>query len=241
MIKINNLVFHYEHDQNTLNHIDLHIKKNEKISIIGKSGCGKTTLLFLLAGILKPKQGQITIHDKLLDNVRKETGIIFQSGGLFPWKTVYDNLALGLKQSSLTKLEMKRRIDQVLETLDILPFKHRYMKELSGGQKQRVAIARVLVMQSDLLLLDEPSSALDAMTKDHFQNTLLHLYENYSMTSIIVTHDIEEAVFLGQRIIIMKDGMIDSMINNDFYGDHDSKKTLGFYEKCIEVRKRLES
>lgn len=242
MIEIRNLSFQYGDQLDVLKGINLEIKEHEKISVIGKSGCGKSTLLLLLAGILKPNQGLITIQNKPLSDVRKETGIIFQNGGLFPWKTVEQNLMLAIKANhpSASKLEIQARIDQVLTELDILEHKHKYLKALSGGQKQRVAIARVLVMDVDLLLLDEPSSALDALTKDAFQSTMLNLYQQHQLTSIIVTHDIEEAVYLGQRIIVMKDGLIDSIIENPYYGDTEGKKTLNFYQKCIEVRKRLE-
>ncbi|NLG82348.1 MAG: ABC transporter ATP-binding protein [Bacilli bacterium] len=242
MIEIRNLSFNYEDSEETLKNINLSINKHEKVSIIGKSGCGKTTLLLLLAGIYKPTSGEIYINDKLLTNVRKETGIIFQSGGLFPWKTVYQNLSLAIKSnnSNITKTEMNEKIDNVLRELDIYEHKHKYLKELSGGQIQRVAIERILVMNVDLLLMDEPSSSLDALTKDAFQNTMLELYKKHDLTSIIITHDIEEAVYLGQKIIVMKDGYIHSIIDNEFYGDKDAKKTIQFYEKCIEVRKHLE-
>ena len=122
-----------------------------------------------------------------------------------------------------------------------MDIKNKYIKDISGGQKQRVAIDSILVLDSDLLLFDEPSSALDAMTKDNFQNTLLEVFKKYDVTSVIVTHDIEEAVLLGQKIVIMNDGVITDIINNyELYGKVEGKKSLSFYEKCIELRKRLE-
>ncbi|NLC95047.1 MAG: ATP-binding cassette domain-containing protein, partial [Bacilli bacterium] len=137
MIEIRNLSFNYEDSDETLKNINLLINRNEKVSIIGKSGCGKTTLLLLLSGIYKPTSGEIYINNSLLKDVRKETGIIFQSGGLFPWKTVYQNLSLAIKSnnSNVTKEEINEKIDSVLKELDIYEHKHKYLKELSGGQR----------------------------------------------------------------------------------------------------------
>lgn len=241
MINIKHLTFQYLENQPVLDNLSLELDRNEKISIIGRSGCGKTTLLLLLAGILKPTGGTIEINKEPLLDVRTETGIIFQNGGLFPWKTVYGNCALGLKARDIHKKEIDIKINQVLDNLEISHLKDKYLKDLSGGQKQRVAIARTLVLDSDVLLFDEPSVSLDAFTKDNFQNLLLNIYENYKLCSIVVTHDIEEAVYLGQKIIVMKDGQIVEKIDNELlFGDKDAKKSMDFYEKCIEVRKRLE-
>ncbi|MDF2698819.1 MAG: transporter related protein [Haloplasmataceae bacterium] len=240
MIEVNEMTFAYQLNKPVINNLSFKINKNDKVSIIGKSGCGKTTLLFLLAGILKATTGEILISSQKLESIRSQTGIIFQNGGLFPWKTVYDNLALGLRARKLDKLVIDKKVNEVLKELDILHLKDCYLKQLSGGQKQRVSIGRVLVLKSDLLLLDEPSSALDAFTKDQFQKTMLTLYHNHEVTSIIVTHDIEEAVFLGQKIIIMKNGTIGEIVENELYGCIDAKHTLSFYEKCIKIRKKLE-
>ncbi len=241
MIKMNNLNFSYEENKPVIRHINLELDKDEKISIIGRSGCGKTTILLLLAGLLKPVSGEILINNQLLLDVRRQTGMIFQNGGLFPWKTVYGNCSLGLKARHTPKKEMDHKIDQVLDNLEIKHLKAQYIKNISGGQKQRVAIARTLVLDSDVLLFDEPSASLDAFTKENFQDLLLSIYEKYPLCSIVVTHDIEEAVYLGQKIIVMKDGKMDEIIDNKkLFGDKSAKKSIAFYEKCIEVRKRLE-
>jgi len=241
MIKIKSLDFSYRVDKPVINHLDLNLDKNQKISIIGRSGCGKTTLLLLIAGILKSSSGTIEINNDIIRDVRMKTGIIFQNGGLFPWKTVYGNCALGLKARNFSKHDMEYKIHQVLSDLEISHLKDQYIKNLSGGQQQRVAIARTLVLDSDVLLFDEPSVSLDAFTKENFQDLLLSIYQNYQLCSIIVTHDIEEAVYLGQKVIVMKDGNIEEIIDNeDLFGNKHSKTTISFYERCIEIRKRLE-
>ncbi len=240
MIELKNLSFYYEKAKEVIKDINLEIKKNEKITIIGKSGCGKSTLLFLLGAIYKPTSGEILFNGEILNTFRKDTSIIFQDNGLFPWKTVYQNLELGLKVRKIPKKEIEARIHKVLNKLGIEAYRHSYIKNLSGGQKQRVAIARSLVLNSDLLLLDEPSAALDAMTKDNFQETILNLYKNHELTSILVTHDLFEAVYLGEKIIIMKDGKIDRVINNELFGKNNQRNSIHFYEKCLEIKGMLE-
>lgn len=241
LIELENVTFHYKNSQAVIKDIKMKFEKDQKLCVLGRSGCGKTTLLLLLAGILKPEKGKIYIHKKELIGMRPETGIIFQDGGLFLWKTVYGNLAIGLKARKLTKKQIDTKVNKVLTDLDILHLKNKYIKDISGGQKQRVAIARTLVLDSDTLLFDEPSSSLDAMTKDNFQRLMLDIYDHYKLCSVVVTHDIEEAVYLGQTILIMKDGRIASIMdNNDLFGKKDAKQALPFYERCIEIRKRME-
>jgi len=240
MIELKNICFGYAKEQNVINDISLTLHKNEKVTIIGKSGCGKSTLLFLLAAIHRPNQGEILIDMDPLIDFRKGTSIIFQNNGLFPWKTVYQNLSLGLKVRNVPKAEIDIRINDVLEELDIKAYEHKFIKHLSGGQKQRVAIARSLVLDNDLFLFDEPSSSLDAMTKDQFQETLLKLYKTHPLTSILVTHDIYEAVYLGEKILIMNEGKIERVIINELYGKKDAKNTLDFYKKCIEIKGMLD-
>ncbi|ERJ13110.1 ABC transporter ATP-binding protein [Haloplasma contractile] len=241
MIKIENMTFQYKQGQEVIKSLSFNLSRNEQVTLIGKSGCGKTTLLYLLAGIIKPTEGVMFINDNPLTGMRRKTGIVFQNGGLFPWKTVYNNLSIGLKGMGLKKQEIHERVEQVLHELNITHVADHYIKEISGGEKQRVAIGRVLVMESDLLLLDEPSSSLDAMTKETFQRTMLKLYDSHDLTSIIVTHDIEEAVYLGQKIVVMDEGVIKKVIDNtDLYGNQNARQSLSFYKRCIELRKELE-
>ncbi len=174
-------------------------------SIIGKSGCGKTTLLYLLAGLLKPDSGIIKIQDDSKppsENMR--SSIILQDFGLFPWKKVHENISLGLKIRKTAKEKIDTKLSNIMGELSIEHLKDEYPGRLSGGEKQKVAIARTLVMEPNLLLMDEPFSSLDAMNRELMQNFLLKIHEKHKMTVILVTHSIEEAAFVSDWIHIMK-------------------------------------
>ena len=239
MIEIKNLNFSYG-DENILYDINLKVSKNTTCAVIGPSGCGKTTLLYTLAGLLNDNEGDILINGKRQEGNRKETGVILQDYGLLPWKTVWNNVALGLKARRINKLEINKRVKEILEELNILDLKNKYPMQLSGGQKQRVAIARTLVINPDILLLDEATSALDAMTKEHIQNLILKLYKKNPTTILFVTHSIEEAVFLGQKIVIMEKSKIKKIIDNPYFGDENIRSKMDYYKICLEVRKWLE-
>lgn len=223
-----------------LNKISIEMKKNTTYAIIGPSGCGKTTLLYALAGIIKPTSGTIRINDKPLTGIRKSTGLILQDYGLLPWKTVWDNIAFPLKTRGFSKKGIQQKVTSLLENLGMLSFSKKIPGELSGGQKQRVAIGRTLALEPDLLLMDEASSALDAMTKEHIQDLILNMYKHRQMTLVMVTHNIEEAVFLGQNIIVMGKGEIRRIIENPHFGEVNLRNNLEFYKICLEVRKWLD-
>ncbi len=235
MIKCKDIVVKYDNFI-AINKINLFVSKNTSCAIIGKSGCGKTTLLYTLAGLLQPENGQVEIDNKLITGIRKETGVILQNHGLFPWKTVWQNVSLGLKIRRKKPNFIKKEVATILKKLDIFEQKDKYLNQLSGGQKQRVAIARSIAIKPDLLLMDEPTSSLDAITKEDFQKKILKLYKNQDLTMVFVTHDIEEAVFLGQKIIIMEAGKIKREISNDLFGNESIKKEIDFYKICLEVR-----
>ena len=183
MIRIKGLEHCYG-SETTLKAIDLHIPKNTTCTIIGPSGCGKTTLLYILAGLITPGSGKINIDGEEVKGIRKATGLILQDLGLLPWKTVWDNAALGLKARKLDKNNINERVSAILDELGIAEQKNKFPNQLSGGQKQRVAIARTLVTDPDLLLLDEASSSLDAMTKETIQNLILKIVKKRSMTML---------------------------------------------------------
>jgi NitT/TauT family transport system ATP-binding protein len=240
MIEIKNIGFSYDSER-TLTEINLKVPKNTTCAIIGPSGCGKTTLLYILAGLLNAEEGEVLINGEALRGRRMDTGVILQDYGLLPWKTVSGNIALGLKARGLEKSEINKRVDDILEELNISDLKSRYPMELSGGQKQRIAIARTLVIKPDLLLLDEATAALDAITKEHIQNLILNIYKRRPMTIVFITHSIEEAVFLGQRIVIMEKSRIRKIIENPYFGDSDIRLKMDYYNICLQVRRGLEN
>ncbi len=236
MIDIKDLHISYGKEV-ALDNVNLHIKKNTTCAIIGPSGCGKTTLLYTIAGLIKPNKGIIYINGQELNSIRKNTGVILQNYGLLPWKTVWNNVSFALLTRNDIKNDAIIKTENILKELGIYEYKDKYPSELSGGQKQRVAIARTLALEPDLLLMDEPSSALDAMTKEHIQNIILNIYKQKPTTLIIVTHNIEEAAFLGQKIIIMDKANIIHTMDNPYFGKDKLRENIDFYSFCLEVRK----
>lgn len=236
MIRIKDLHVRYG-DEIALQNVNLHVEKNKTCAIIGPSGCGKTTLLYSIGALIKPNKGKILIDGQELTNVRKNTGVILQDYGLLPWKTVWDNVDFTLLSRGTSKDETNQKVERVLRELGIYEYRNKYPGELSGGQKQRVAIGRTLALEPDLLLMDEPSSALDAMTKEHIQNIILNIYKKKPITLITVTHNIEEAAFLGQKIVIMNKGSIGHIMDNPYFGRDSLRENIEFYRFCLEVRK----
>lgn len=192
-----------------------------------------------MAGLLKLESGHLEIDSQSIKCIRKKTGLVLQSHGLFPWKSVWENVSLGLKVRNVDSHIMKQEVSLLLKELDIYGHKDKYIKELSGGERQRVAIARSLAIKPDLLLMDEPTSSLDAITKEDFQRLVLQLYKNHDLTMVFVTHDIEEAVFLGKKIIVMEDGEIKRELDNPLFGKERVRNDLSFYEMCLKVREIL--
>ena len=240
MIEIENLKINYE-NETALKSIDLAIEKNASCAVIGPSGCGKTTLIYALAGLIKPDSGLVEISGEKLTEIREDTGVILQDYGLLPWKSVAENVALGLKIRNRKNNIIKQRTKEILKELKIYEYREKYPTELSGGQKQRVAIGRSLALKVDLLLLDEPSSSLDALSKEKLQDLILRIYKDRSLTFVLVTHNIEEAVFLGQKIIIMNDGKIQHRLDNPYFGEVNLRNKMEFYKKCLEVRNLMDA
>jgi NitT/TauT family transport system ATP-binding protein len=238
MIRIDGLQMRYVNEI-AVDNLSLQLDRNTTCAIIGPSGCGKTTLLYALAGLLKPYSGSILINGEEIKAVRRSTGVILQDYGLLPWKTVLENVSFTLKERKLSKEEVNSRTSYILKDLGIYEYKDKYPAELSGGQKQRVAIARTLALEPDLLLMDEASSALDAMTKEHIQNIILEIYKKRPTTLVLVTHNIEEAVYLGQKIVVMDNGKIKHIMDNPYFGVENLRDKLEFYKVCMEVRKWL--
>ena len=192
-----------------VNNIDLEIFKGELFCLLGGSGCGKTTLLRMLAGFESPTSGQIIIDGKDMSNVppyERPTNMMFQNYALFPHMTVEKNVAFGLQQDGLNKTDIADKVDDILRLVELQDYKKRRPQQLSGGQKQRVALARALVKQPKLLLLDEPLGALDKKLRDQTQFELMNIQEKVGVTFVVVTHDQEEAMTLSSRIAVMNEG-----------------------------------
>lgn len=175
----------------------------EFIAIVGPSGCGKTTLLRILGGLLPPTRGKVTLRGEPLTGPRSEIGYVFQHANLMPWRTVERNIALPLELQHLPKEEVERRARDVLALVGLQGFEQAYPRQLSGGMAQRAALARTLVHKPELLLLDEPFGALDAITRERMNLELLRIRAAYEYTAVMVTHNISEAVFLADRVLVM--------------------------------------
>ncbi|MCU4338031.1 ABC transporter ATP-binding protein [Acinetobacter dispersus] len=206
LLSIKKLNKSFQRDQNNLTVLDgihLDIEQGEFISIVGSSGCGKSTLLRLIAGLDSDYQGEILLNKIPIQGTDLKRGLIFQEHRLLPWLTVSENIHLALEETGLSRSEKNVRVNEHIEIVGLTGFENAYPHELSGGMAQRVAIARGLVNKPDILLLDEPFGALDAMTRSHLQAELQRIWQHEKITMILVTHDIEEAVYLGDRVIVM--------------------------------------
>jgi NitT/TauT family transport system ATP-binding protein len=186
-----------------LKDIDLEIPQGQFVCLLGPSGCGKSTLLNAVAGFAPPTSGSITADGKLVTGPGPERGMVFQEYALFPWMTVADNVAFGLEIKGMAKAEINAVVDKLLAMLSLQDFRSRFPKDLSGGMRQRVAIARVLALDSPIMLMDEPFGALDALTRRNLQDELLRIWSELKKTIIFVTHSIEEAIYLADRIVVM--------------------------------------
>ncbi len=195
----------YKDEDNTveaLRDINLSVMEGEFVSIIGSSGCGKTTLLRLIAGLDKPQSGKLLLKGEEITSPDPRRGYVFQQGSLFQWLTVEQNIAAGLKARHIYK-ENKRRVAEYIDLIGLNGFEKAYPHRISGGMAQRVAIARALINNPEVLLLDEPMGALDSFTRADMQDKLLELRRGNNATMILVTHDVDEAIYLSDRIVIM--------------------------------------
>jgi NitT/TauT family transport system ATP-binding protein/sulfonate transport system ATP-binding protein len=197
--------------------IDLTIPKGEFVCMIGASGCGKSTLLRIIAGFEDPTTGSVAMYGKPITGPGSDRGMVFQDYALFPWMTVRENISFGPRQRQLPREETARIADEFVRMVGLERFAERYPNQLSGGMKQRVAIARVLANDASILLMDEPFGALDALTREQLQNELLQIWKRTGVTTIFVTHSVEEAVLLADRVLVMSAGP--GRIESDFRVD----------------------
>ena len=215
-----------------LEDVSLQVGAGASCAVIGPSGCGKTSLLFLLAGLLKPTAGTVRVAD------RSRTGVILQHYGLLPWKSVAANIALGLRLQGADRERTRARVDELLVEMDLAAFADHFPGQLSGGMQQRVALARALATEPRLLLMDEPLSALDALTRERLQHTILDVWQRHRVTMVLVTHSIEEAVFLGQTVVVLTDrpARVAAVVDNPGAGRSDYRQSETFFHQCRQLR-----
>jgi len=235
MLDIKNLTVAYD-GITVLDKVSLQVADGEIYTIVGPSGCGKSTLLRAVAGLIPACSGDVFFNGDALSAKVHTIGYIPQSYGLLPWKTVEQNIVLALKIKGMPLMQDgKAIVDEALARVDLLAHKKRFPAALSGGQKQRVAIARAFVLKPDVLLMDEPFSALDAMTKEEMQQFFLDIWKGRAGSTLFITHDIEEAVFLGEKVVVMLPSQTLKILASPT-ADRDS---LDFVRLCSQIRNML--
>jgi len=209
IIQINRVFKQFQLQEQTIHALSdasLTIANGEFVCLIGASGCGKSTLLRIMAGFEQPSSGEALMWGKPIDGPDPTRGMVFQDYALFPWLSVRDNIGFGPASRGLHRSEVNATVDKFVELVGLQKFANAYPHQLSGGMKQRVAIARVLANDAQLVLMDEPFGALDAMTRERLQDELLEIWERTGLTVVFVTHSIEEAIFLAGRVVVMTPG-----------------------------------
>lgn len=186
-----------------LKNVSLTLNKGELLSVLGPSGCGKTTLLNIVAGFLAPTEGKLVLNEKNITGPDAERGMVFQQGALFEWMSVRENVGFGLLMKKTPEDEKAKVVNRLLDVVGLKDFKEKAVYELSGGMQQRVALARCLANDPDVILMDEPLGALDALTREKMQSLVLKLWKETGKTIILITHSVEEALLLGERLIVM--------------------------------------
>lgn len=254
IINLTNISFVYPDGTAIFEQFSWQVKRGEAWAIIGPSGCGKSTLLYLVAGLRRPSGGQLLVDRQALSRPRPKTGLILQDYGLLPWATVWDNAALGLdirrfygpdgKHTPADEqvIDKEARVSYWLKRLGIEHVARQYPNQISGGQRQRTAIARTLALNPDLLLMDEPFGALDALTREDLQRLTLELRAERHLTTIIVTHNIDEAVFMGQKILVLAQPPTTEpvIVDNPEAGTAGYRQQELFFNRCNRLRRMLE-
>ncbi len=253
MIDVGNLSFRYGSQPPLFDQFSWQVREGETWTVLGVSGCGKTTLLYLLSGLLLPTSGSIRIKGEALTRPRPETGLILQDFGLLPWATVRENALLGLQirrfygpdgkhaPASAPAAENASDVDRWLQRLSLEGVKDHYPAQISGGQRQRTAIARTLVLQPDLLLMDEPFAALDAPTREGLQAFVRQIGQERTLTTVLVTHLIEEALYVGDKILLLtgRPNCAPLVYENPYAGNFHSQSEPGYQSLLTALREEL--
>lgn len=242
MIDVRDVVVEYGRKATAVRAVDgvsLSVAPGESLALIGPSGCGKSSLLFAMAGLVRPTEGAISVNGEALTRPRREIALILQNAGLLPWKTVWQNanlsLLLGKEYPGVTARA-------VLDELGLGEVRNRYPSELSEGMKRRVGVARALSTSPNVMLMDEPLASLDTLTKERIQDLFLRLWKRHAFALVLVTHDIEEAAFLGQRVGVLTDrpAKIKEFVENPAMGELNYRDTAAFAETAQRLRAALE-
>jgi NitT/TauT family transport system ATP-binding protein len=256
MIEFDQVAFAYANQAPLFQDFSWRAETGEAWAVIGPSGCGKSTLLYLIAGLRQPGAGRVLVDDHGVPRPRASTGLILQDYGLLPWATVWENVALVMRLGRFYRDKPSPgegprpyprpditpgQVDGWLARLGIAEVRDKYPGQISGGQRQRTAIARSLLQQPNLLLMDEPFSSLDALTREDLQQLTVELRQETGLTTVVVTHNIEEAVFLGQRILVLGRAPITRarVIENPGAGGPDYRGQPAYWQKCVELRSQL--
>jgi len=203
IVQIRDLSLTYPGGVHALDRCDITLESGEFVVLLGPSGCGKSTLLLILAGLLKPTSGEVEVAGRVNPPPGKDRGVVFQHAGLLPWFDVHTNIEIGLRAQGLSRQEARRLSDEQIRRMGLVGFESKFPHQLSGGMQQRVGVARAFAIDPPILLMDEPFGALDAQTRTLLQEEMIRLWEGSGKTVLFVTHSIEEAIFLADRILVM--------------------------------------
>ena len=241
MLKFDNVSFQYDvEDFSIIDHLSFDVKDGEFVSVIGASGCGKSTIFRLVNKLLLPASGEILVDGESIEKKRNYCGYMPQQDLLFPWRTVRENLLLPMEiRGGYSKTEMREKADAALESVGLKDWGDKTPKELSGGMRQRAAFARTLLTGSELLLLDEPFSALDFLTRITMQEWLLDQWEQDSKTVLFITHDVEEAIFLSGRVLVVEDTPIRKLHSFEVPAPYPRTRACLTDPKMLELRENL--
>lgn len=240
MLEFKNVTFKYlEDDYKMLDNLSFSAEKGEFISIIGASGCGKSTIFRLINGLEKMQSGEIFVNKTSIKNMKNYSAYMPQKDLLFPWRTIGENLSLPLEIKKISKLDREKSVDSILNEVGLFEYKDKFPKDLSGGMRQRVSFARTLLTGSELLLLDEPFSALDSLTRISMQEWLLEEWQHFNKTILFITHDVEEAIFLSKSIFVIQDRPITHMEKIEIPLDYPRSRSDLQKPEIVELKESL--